>query len=78
MPTAKPCDTATLGPEGRLTVLAKLLAGAIIVTPLAMMIFPELSNRLGNNAVHGRQNAPAVQTRAADRALVPFAVKRTD
>lgn len=78
MPIAKSCEAATLRVESRITILAKLLAGAIIFTPLVMMLFPELSRCGENNASQKRQITPAVQAKAAGPALVPFGVKRCD
>jgi len=55
MPTAKRCDAATFRPEAYATLLGKLLAAAIIVTPLVAMSFPELNHRSGNNAASRRR-----------------------
>jgi hypothetical protein len=55
MSTAKRCDAAACRPETYATVLGKLLAAAIIVTPLVAMLFPELNHRSGNNATSSRR-----------------------
>jgi hypothetical protein len=55
MPTAKRCHAARFQPEAYATALGKLLAAAIIVTPLVAMSFPELNHRSGNNAASRRR-----------------------
>ena len=40
----------TVPPKPYVAVLGKLLAAAIILTPLVAMLFPELNHRSGNNA----------------------------
>ena len=68
MPTAKRCDAATRRPEAYATLLGKLLAAAIIVTPLLAMSFPELNQRSGNSATSRRRGAEScgAAVRAAD------------
>ena len=68
MPTAKRCDAVTRRPEAYATLLGKLLAAAIIVTPLLAMSFPELNQRSGNSATSRRRGAEScgAAVRAAD------------
>jgi hypothetical protein len=54
---AKRCDAAGRRPESYATVLGKLLAAAIIVTPLVAMLFPELNHRSGNTAIGRRRGS---------------------
>ena len=61
MPTAKRCDAATRRPEAYATLLGKLLAAAIIVTPLLAMSFPELNQRSGNSATSRRRRRGVVR-----------------
>jgi len=60
------------------TVLGKLLVVAIILTPLAAMLFPELNHRSGNNASPSGQAAPAARSSVKDPVLNPFSVRRSD
>ena len=57
MPTAKRCHAAMRRPEAYATLLGKLLATAIIVTPLVAMSFPELNHRSVNNVAVGGPKA---------------------
>ena len=55
MSDAQRLPAAVLRPESYATALGKLLAAAIIVTPLAAMLFPQLNPRWGNTAVSSRR-----------------------
>jgi hypothetical protein len=60
MPTATPT-----------VVLGKALAAGIILTPLVMMLFPELNHRSGNRASGGTQAATAILAVNAGQEPVP-------
>jgi hypothetical protein len=75
MPTATPT-----------VVLGKVLAAGIILTPLVVMLFPELNHRSGSKAAGGTQAAMAARAvvggdsgrRLSDPRLVPCAAQRSD
>jgi hypothetical protein len=78
MQTANPWNAARVRPERYAAFLGKLLAVAIILTPLVAMLFPELNHRSGNNSPNGRQEAPAVPSLVSGPVLNPVAFKRSD
>jgi hypothetical protein len=78
MLTAIRGDAKIVPPKPYLTVLGKLLAAAIILTPLVAMLFPELNHRSGNNASPSGRAAPAARSSVKDRLSTPFSVKRSE
>ena len=78
MPTATRGDAEMVPEKAYLTVLGKLLAAAIILTPLVAMLFPELNHRSGNHASPSGQAAPAARSSVKDPPLTPFSVTRSD
>jgi hypothetical protein len=55
MSTAEQCGAATRRPEAYATLLGKLLAAAIIATPLVAMSFPQISHCWQDNATPHRR-----------------------
>jgi hypothetical protein len=53
-------------------VLGKVLAVGILLTPLTMMLFPELNHRSGNTSSGGKQRATAAQAVAGGGSLHHF------
>lgn len=78
MPTAMRGDGENVPPRDWTTVPGRLLAAAIIVTPLVAMLFPELNHRSGNTPSKNRQAASAARSVVPDRPLNPFTVTRSD
>ena len=77
MLTAAQGTSEIAAPKRFAPALSKLLTAAIILVPLAAMLFPELNHRSGNRAANGLQNASTVQSSAAKPLLVPCTVRGT-
>ena len=78
MPTVMRGDTESTSPRLWTTVLGKLLAAAIIVTPLAAMLFPGLNHCSGNTPSKSRQPASATRSSVTGPSLSSFSVRRSD
>ena len=78
MQTAKPWDAASIRPERIAAALGKLLAVTIILTPLAMMLFPELNHRSGTIASSGRQGPPVARPSGSESTLNPVVFRRSE
>jgi hypothetical protein len=72
MPTTMPGTAAAVRASTFTDVLGKVLAVGILLTPLVMMLFPELNHRSGNVPSGGKQRATAVQTVAGGGSLHQF------
>lgn len=79
MLTATQGNPQTISSRPYATFLSKLLVAAFILTPLVVMLFPELKHRSGNNASASEQAAPAARSAVKDPLSTPFSsVKRID
>jgi hypothetical protein len=78
MPTAMREDSCSATAEPWTTVLGKLSAVAVILTPLVAMLFPELNQRSENTPSKNRPVASSTRSISADASLNPFSVKRID
>jgi hypothetical protein len=70
MPIAKQWNTAESQPDSYGVYLGKLLVIGIILTPLVMMLFPELNYRSGS-LFHGKQDAATMQSPISPPVLIP-------
>jgi len=78
MSTAMRGDVESVTHRPWMTVLGKLLAAAIIVTPLVAMLFPELNHCSGNTPSKSRQPASAARSSVTGPSLSSFSVRRSD
>ena len=78
MPTAQPWDAAETRPGNFAAILGKLLAVAIILTPLVMMLFPELNHRWGSYALTGTRETSARRPSTPEPVLNPIVFRRSD
>ena len=86
MLTATRGDAKIVPSKPYATVLGRLLVAALLLTPLAAMLFPELNHRSGNAASGVTQGAAAARPvasgdcgrRLSEPELVPFVAKRSD
>ena len=78
MQTAKQWNAAEIRPDGYAAFLGKLLAVAIILTPLVAMLFPELNHRSRNTSPSGTQDAPVVRSLISEPMPYPVAPKKSD
>jgi hypothetical protein len=75
MSTARLGNATLFRPERLAPILGKLLAVAIILTPLMAMLFPELNHRSGSTPRSGTQ-ASSVKTIAPASTLTPMVFQR--
>jgi hypothetical protein len=75
--TAKRGEVGNVMHRPWMTNLGKLLAAAIILTPLVAMLFPELNQRSGTTPSKSRQTAHEARSPVAGSLLTPFHVKRS-
>ena len=78
MSTAMREDADNVTSRPWITVFGKLLAAAVILTPLVAMLFPELNHCSGNTPSESRRGESTGRPRVAQPALCPFSVKRSD
>ena len=76
MLTATRGGTSIVTSKPYTTVLGKLLVVALILTPLAAMLFPELKHRSGNHASPSVQAAPAARSAVKDPLSTHLSLER--
>lgn len=78
MSTAMRGNVKSFQPRTWTTVLGKLLAAAVILTPLVAMLLPELNHCSGNTPSKSRQPASATRSSVTGPSLSSFSVRRSD
>jgi hypothetical protein len=76
MLTAMRGDAPIVSSRPYATVLGELLVAALILTPLAAMLFPELKHCSGNDAAASVQAAPAARRAVKDPLSTPFSSEK--
>ena len=71
-------DAQPVPTEPNSAILGKLLVAAILLAPLAVMLFPELNHRSGNNTPKVRQAAPAARSLAKDPLVDSCSIRPSD
>jgi hypothetical protein len=76
MLTATHGDAQMVPSRAYTAVLGKLLVVALILVPLAAMLFLEPRHRSGNTATASIEAAPAARSAVKDPLATPFSAKR--
>jgi len=71
-------DVESVTPRALTAVLGKVLAAAIILTPLVAMLFPELKHCSGNTPSKSRQPASAARSSVGGPSLNSLSIRRSD
>jgi hypothetical protein len=77
MPNLEQGVAGTIRPVRSVTALGKLLAIAILLTPLAVMMFPELKHR-SRTQPHGERDVLRQESPAESQALIPSPFTRSE
>jgi hypothetical protein len=78
MATVMRADAEVVPSTPYVTVMGRLLVAALLLIPLAAMLFPELNHRSGNRASASGQATPAARSSVEDPLRVPSPFTRSE